>query len=129
MRYDLTLALKDLAGVQITDAQDVAGYTLRTALVRTALFVDRGKLPSAVDKLTAYALAKRIAQANHYIDLSAEEVVFLKEQAGAMWSPLVLGQVWELLETPVTLQVARESMAAEVLNRGFDKPATGIPSN
>lgn len=101
MRYDLTLAVKDLDGVQITDDKDTIGYTLRTVLVRTALFVDKAKLPSAEQKLTAYGLAKRIAQARGAIELSAEDVAFLKAQAGIMWTPLVLGQLFELLEAPL----------------------------
>lgn len=103
MRYDLTIEIKDLDGVQITDSADTAGYTLRSVLVRTALFVDKVNLPTAVEKLQAYALAKRIATANHFVDLTAAEVAHLQRQAGAMWSPLVLGAVWELLESPVTL--------------------------
>lgn len=103
MRYDLTLAVKDLDGVQITDDKDTIGYTLRTVLVRTALFVDKAKLPSAEQKLTAYGIAKRIAQAGSLIDLTAEEVAFLKAQAGIMWTPLVLGQLFELLESPIAV--------------------------
>lgn len=102
MRYDLTVPIKDLAGVQITDKVDTEGYTLRSVLVRTALMVETAKLPTAAEKLIAYGLAKRISLANHFIDLSAEEVASLKEKGGIMWSPLVMGQLWELLETPVS---------------------------
>jgi hypothetical protein len=103
MRYDLTVPLRDLNGVQLTDQADPVGYTLRSVLIRTALFIAPGKAPTATDKLSAYALAKRIATANHFIDLSAEQVLFLKDNAGALWTPLVMGQVWELLESPVQL--------------------------
>jgi hypothetical protein len=130
MRYDLTVPLHNLNNVQITDAEAPEGYTLRTVLTRCALHVARGKTPGAAEKLQAYALAKRIAMANAFIDLSAEEVAFLKEQAGAMWTPLVMGQVWEMLEAPVTLDNSyrREQMAADVLNRGFgEKPTADIP--
>lgn len=101
MRYDLTLPLKTLAGVQITDAEDADGFTLRTVLVRSALYVDRGKNPTAMEKLAAYALAKRIATAGSTIDLSAEELVYLKAQAGTYWQPLVVGQLWEILDAPL----------------------------
>lgn len=103
MKYDLTVPIRDLNGVQLTDQSDPVGYTLRSVLIRTALYIPPGKAPTATDKLTAYALAKRIATANHFIDLSAEEVVFLKDNAGALWTPLVMWQVWELLESPVQL--------------------------
>lgn len=114
MRYDLTLPIKDLDGVQVSDAATVAGYTLRTALVRTALFVDKTKPPSALEKLEAYALAKRIAQANHFIELSAAEVLFLREQSGAMWSPLIMGQIWELLDAPVAMLPEQGQPVADI---------------
>ena len=58
MRYDLTIPIKNLEGVQIADAETPAGLTLRTVLARTALWVIRHKPPSALEKLAAYALAR-----------------------------------------------------------------------
>lgn len=133
MRYDLTIPLHNLNNVQITDGEAPDGYTLRTVLTRCALFVQKGKAPAAVEKLQAYALAKRIAMANGFIDLSAEEVAFLKEQAGAMWTPLVMGQVWEMLEAPITLKSAmeeanRDNPLNERLYREMHrKPTADIP--
>lgn len=134
MRYDLTVPITDLDGVQITDASDTAGYTLRSVLVRTALYVDRIKLPTAAEKLAAYGLAKRVATANHFIDLEASQVAILKEKAGALWSPLVMGQVWELLETPVTLLPAVDNLRSGGPNDGAAvvtgacKPTADIPA-
>lgn len=102
MRYDLTVPIRDLNGVQLTDDKDTVGYTLRSVLIRTALHMGPGKAPSPADKLAAYALAKRIALANHFMELTAAQVVFLKDNAGALWPPLVMGQLWELLESPLT---------------------------
>lgn len=132
MNYDLTQPLKDLNGVQLTDASDPVGYTLRSVLVRTALFVNTGNLPTALDKFEAYKLAKRIAQANHYIDLTAEQVAYLKDQGGAMWSPLVLGQLWEMLETPTMMPPRGRVPEYSARDAGFDglprKPAADIPT-
>ncbi len=132
MRYDLTVPIKDLSGVQITDRIDPEGYTLRSTLVRTALFVDQAKpLPSAPEKLSAWALAKRIAQANHYIDLSLEEVASLQAKAGIMWTPLVLGQLSELLESPITLQEVVEDASSAVENpmRRYLRFGVGYPDD
>jgi hypothetical protein len=102
MRFDLTQPINDLNGVQIVDKIDTDGYTLRSTLIRTALAMLPGKQPSAEEKLIAYSLAKRIATANQFIDLSAKEVVFLHDQGGAMWSPLVMGQLWDILDNPLS---------------------------
>lgn len=136
MRYDLTVPVKDLNGVQIADVNDPAGYTLRSVLVRTALFVDprAAKPPTASDKIAAYALAKRLAQSPPFIELLAEEVAFLKAQAGLMWTSLVLGRVCELLEAPLTefpeecAALRDDPLNADLYARMFArKPATDIP--
>jgi hypothetical protein len=131
VRYDLTTPIKDLAGVQLTDAQDGIGYTLGSVLVRTALFLDKAKLPTPPEKQAAYTLAKRLATAGSSVDLSIDDVAFLKTQAGAMWSTLVMGQVWELLEQP--LLSTKQAKVAEAVRHHHEvaaaqgKPAAGIP--
>ena len=127
MRYDLTIPLVDLSGVQVTDAVDPTGYTLGTALVRSALWIDKVKLPTPPEKQAAYLLAKRIATAGASVDLSIEDVAFLKAQAGAMWSTLVMGQIWELLEQPLA-GTSASPLDAELYRKMFpDKPVAGIP--
>lgn len=134
MRYDLSVPLVDFDGNQISD-KDGTGYTLRSVLMRTALFIDSTRpLPSAEQKLEAYALAKRLAQANRYIDVDAEQVVFLKRNAGAMWTPLVLGILADVLERPISLAGAMEEMSQSELNADLyrelfpRKPTADIPS-
>lgn len=107
MRYDLTVPLKDLSGGQIADPETPEGYTLRSVLVRTALARRPGKVPTAAQARLTYGLAKRFALANRYIDLTPDEVDDLKAKAAVRWSPLVLDQLWELIEAPVTLWAPR----------------------
>ncbi len=111
MRYDLSTRVTDLNNVQISDEIDREGYTLRSVLVRAALFVDRGKNPTAPEKLASYGLAKRIATSSSLIDLPAEDVSHLKERIGVMFTPLVMGRVWEILEAPLTKPLAEEETA------------------
>lgn len=114
MRYDLSLPINDLNDKSITDSVDPQGYTLRSVLIRTALFVDASKpLPTPLAKLRAYALAKRLVAAERYIELTTEDLMELQERAGVMWTPLVLGRLYDLLESPTPHRLDR-ALAAKV---------------
>lgn len=103
MRLNLSSPIRDFQGVQLTDQIDKEGMTLQSVLVRSALFVEKDKNPSAAEKLEAYRLAQRLAEVSGTpleIDLTIEEAAFLKAKVGAMWTPLVVGRVFELMEAP-----------------------------
>lgn len=101
MRYDLTLPITNFEGVQLSDAIDSA-FTLRSVLVRTALYADKANPLTVLEKRANYAMAKRLATANHFIDLEVTQVAGLKSMAEAMWSTLVAGRIAEVLESPLT---------------------------
>jgi len=49
-------------------------------------------------KFNDYELFKRIKESGDVVDLSAEEVVRIKTKVGEIYQPLVVGQVYEILE-------------------------------
>lgn len=51
-----------------------------------------------IDKMKKYELAKMIHNSKVNVDLTAEDISFIKKQVGDNYSPLVVGQMFEILE-------------------------------
>ena len=109
MKIDFRTILKSLeTGMPIPDEdRDPATgelfsskpFTLRTAAIRAILaaFPGEGEVKGE-EKLRRYDLASRI-NAEDEIDLTAEDVAFLKERIAKMWpGSLIPGQAWKLLD-------------------------------
>lgn len=116
MRYDLSTPLLDLEGAPIPLGDGEKRFTLGIALERSALFADSAKPPTPAAKRLGFKLAKRIRHAGRFVELTAEEVVHLKGNIEVMWTPLLLGVLEELLESPIAALPA------------IDKPAADIPA-
>lgn len=101
MKLNLATPIRDFKGEQLSDEIDKEGMTLQSVLVRSALFVEKGKNPTGAEKLEAYRLAQRLAGVL-ITDLTIEEAALLKAKVGAMWTPLVVGRVFELMEGQAT---------------------------
>jgi len=52
---------------------------------------------SGVDKVKKFDLAQRIYKSDE-VDLTAEEISLIKERVGESFPPIVVGQIWNLLE-------------------------------
>jgi hypothetical protein len=52
------------------------------------------------EKIRRFRLADRIYGAKEPIQLSAEDVVLLKEVTAKTYGPLITGRAWDLLEPP-----------------------------
>lgn len=74
---------------------NVIDATLKTAIVNGLLAPVQKE--SGVDKVKKYELALRIYK-NDEVELSAEDIVLIKKCVGENFAPIVVGQVWELLE-------------------------------
>lgn len=101
MKYDLTTPITDFKGKRITDADNPEGYTLGSCLIRALCYVEavQGQAqPPAEEKFKAGLLAQKIATAGDSVDLTTEEMALAKHQVGRLFLPLMLVQVWNLLE-------------------------------
>lgn len=102
MKYDLNVKLKDLFGKPIIDGETPEGYTLGTALWRAALFTDPESKPTAEIKFKRYELAKKIADAmkgkTAMVDFTTEELAEIKKQVGLLYFPVMLGEIWSILD-------------------------------
>jgi hypothetical protein len=96
MTIDVTQQLKDLEGKPLKEAgKDV----ILRDIVNTALlasFPDERNLPGK-EKQRRYKLACRI-MVQDKPDLELEDVTLVKRLVGEAYSPLIVGQAWDMLE-------------------------------
>lgn len=112
MKRKLNVALKNLDGTNITEATVqqlevgkavVQSLTVMTASIAcgnalTQLFEDERSL-SGVEKHKRGKLAQRVFDAEGEIDLSAEEITTIKTCVGKHFNPLVVAQIYDILES------------------------------
>ena len=81
-------------GGEIKDGEET--NHLGRVLCDALLMQRQGETPTGTEKVERYLLAQRIHGGS--ATLTAEEVVLLKELVGASYIPLVVGQVWKMLD-------------------------------
>jgi hypothetical protein len=86
--------LTDIKGEELKD-KDKSVYA--KDIMVNALLVNDEKA-EGTDKMERFLLAKKVSQATNEISLKAEEIVLIKEMVGKVYSPLIVGQIYELLE-------------------------------
>jgi hypothetical protein len=89
-------AITDLEGRKVVD-ENGAEVTLGHLSIQ-ALMTPPTKDPlTGEDKFRRYRIAERIFRGE---DIDVSQAALVKEAVGAVMAPLVVGRVWELLETP-----------------------------
>jgi hypothetical protein len=115
MKIDLTKELVHIDGKKILDAPSEEGgpqipMTLKTAMVNALAAVDQNATGS--EKLSRYNLAMKIQDSEESIDLQVEDISTIKNLVGKIFgSPILVGQVWNLLDPPAPKAV--EEVPAE----------------
>ena len=97
---NMTQQLKQLNGKPLVAGEDGEPITVQSVCEQALVSQIPGKNPDGGEKLRRYHLAMRIHAQEGLPDLQAEDVVLLKELVGEMFGPLVVGQVWEILDPP-----------------------------
>jgi len=80
--------------------QDVVNGEARDALIKDVLvnaILSPVQNESGMDKVKKYELAKRIYVGGD-INLTAEEIALIKDRVGESYAPIIVGQLYELLE-------------------------------
>jgi len=96
MKLDVTHTIKALDGSPIKDDQD-RDLTLKAVLVNALLTQGDEKL-SGEEKYKRYTLSKKIYECGGEVDLAVEEVAQLKRLVGDLYPPIIVGQVFDILE-------------------------------
>lgn len=101
MRYLLNQPIENLYDAPVIDDKGIE-IMLYDALIRAALYAAPNT--SGEEKMKGFLLAQKIQAASVLnaatVDLSVEQVAWLKAQVGKAWTPLVVGRVWTMLENP-----------------------------
>ena len=90
--------LKTLDGQTMMDNDgkgNAVEASLKTLLVNAVLAPTKDE--KGVDKVRKYELAKMIFKGGE-VDLTAEDITLIKKQVGENFAPIVVGQVFEMLE-------------------------------
>jgi len=97
MKVNVDLTLKNIDGSVLIDRNEkgeAVEAILKTALINAVLTpVEREK---GVEKVRKFQLAQRL-YAGGEVDLTLDDVKLLKERVGDVYSPLIVGQIYELL--------------------------------
>jgi hypothetical protein len=101
MKINFEQTLKDMDGKDITEGKEKKVLTLDKVCVNALLSENQDDRQSGEDKLKVFQLAKKIYGAGE-VEVTAEEIVLIKNKVGRFYLPLVVGQVYEILEkTPI----------------------------
>jgi hypothetical protein len=98
---DFTAQLVDLDGQALKEPTDeqtpvTLGRAASSALVQP--YQDEASLPGA-EKVQRWQLACRVRSAAA-LDLPAEDIALIKKCVAKMYSPLIVGQAWQMLDPP-----------------------------
>lgn len=96
MNIDFSIPLYDMDNKPINEAPDKP-LLLDKVCVNALLSDTPDEKISGEAKLVRFKLAKRIYGASE-IDITAEEIVLIKDRVGKQYLALIVGQVFELLE-------------------------------
>jgi len=101
MKINVNQTLKALNGDVLKDNDgqgNAKDANVKDAIINVLLAsIQQGKTETGVDKVKKYELAKRIYETDEVL-LSVEEIVLIKDRVGDSFGPMVVGQVFKLLE-------------------------------
>jgi len=98
MIINVDVKLMTLDGKVMMDADssgNAVEATVKTLLVNAVLAPTKDE--KGVDKVRKYELAKMIFKGGE-VDLTPEDIVLIKKQVGDNFAPIVVGQVFEMLD-------------------------------
>ena len=97
MLVTVSVPLKTLDGQKMKDNVEgkAVDATIKNAIVNAVLAPVQKE--SGVDKVKKYELAKKVFE-NDEVDLNEDEIKTIKDAVGEQFSPIVVGQIFELLK-------------------------------
>lgn len=92
MIKDLDIVLKNLDGSSIVEKE--ATVIVRTICINALLATFQDEQIDGLEKANRWKLAMQLHNGGN--ELSPEEIVLLKKLVGKGWSPLIVGQIYEI---------------------------------
>ena len=97
MRINLNYELRNLDGVVLLD-QDKKSLTLRAIFIQALLDPEQSRSLSGEEKLERHDFAVEIKSTKSHYDFNDNNVKKLKDLVGKIFTPLIVGQVWPILD-------------------------------
>lgn len=97
MKINTNQVLRTIDGQTMKDTDssgNAVDATVKSAIVNCILSPVQKE--TGVEKVAKYELAKRI-YASDEVDLNEKEITLIKDRVGELYSPVVVGQLYELL--------------------------------
>jgi hypothetical protein len=104
MNIDVSQKITTLDGTTIPASDGVSGElrptVLKDILVKAMIEPSQGEAQTMKGevKFQRYMLAQKIYQSEGVVDFEIEDLALLRESVGKLFGPLVVGQVWSMLE-------------------------------
>jgi len=98
MLVKVNIPLKTMDGQIMKDVNEqgeAIDATFRLAIVNALLSPVQKE--TGIDKIKKYELAKK-AYTNDEVDLNEDDIKLIKERVGELYSPIIVGQIYELLK-------------------------------
>jgi len=98
MLVNVNQVLKTLDGQTMKDNDgqgNAVDATVKMAIVNGLLSPVQKE--SGIDKVKKYELAKKVFNADE-VDLNEDEIKLIKDRVGESFSPIIVGQIYELLK-------------------------------
>lgn len=97
MKVNLEAPILDLDGSPLEHPTEKSPLTIRKAITDSLLIGRANDNPDGAEKFRRWELARQIHGTNE-INLTAEQASMVKKLVGEIWSPGVVGPVWEAIE-------------------------------
>lgn len=97
MKLDLTHELRTLDGDVLKDSKEKP-LTLRSIFIMALLDPEQSKPLTGEEKLERHTFAVEIKSAKRYFEFDINQSKLLKDLVGKIYTPLLVGQVWPILE-------------------------------
>jgi hypothetical protein len=96
MQVNLDVSVVDLNGVPLN--QNGKETSVANICVEVLLLMQRGDERTGEEKMQAFTLAEHIHHNKADVRLGAKDVTLLKGLVGKLFGPLIVGQIWRILD-------------------------------
>jgi len=100
MLLNTTKVLVNIAGEPLKESVNGVAVDVTLRMVVVNALLSPMEKDTGMQKMEKEELARKVYQ-NDSVDLTIEQVKLIKDRIGEMYAPIVVGQVWRLLENRV----------------------------
>ena len=99
MQVDFSKEFKQFDGKVIQESPDKPdAFTLRTASINGLMFKGEQEKLSGEEQMKRFDLSTLIYASTEPLDIASEQIVLIKEQIAKIYTPIIVGQAWKMLE-------------------------------